>query len=442
MGYPSGGKRLEYIQSTGTQYIDTGFKPNQDTRVVADMQIVTLDSSIDGNSFWGARTTNKSLAYGFSYNISRDKIQQFFVNASVYSTTPSSFYERQTWETNKNVLSGKDVSNTMTFANFQCAYNLYLFAMNQKDSAIFFSRVKMYSCQVYDNGTLIRDCVPWEMADGSVGLWDTVNDTFYGSAGSGSFTAGPEVVVEVETEHSTVINGTVYKLETGTVMIGGTVYEVENGRVMVDGVVYDVPFGAEAEEQEMVVLWLHWYHPHGSRIVVNGVTYTEAEGDQFLAVPKGTVVEVWDYATYFDLITGDWFYQSDGGNPFYITVDHGISLIMDSGMGDDEVIMDQYDGDVGTYPLSCEDTSNQSSSFHYEVRIEGNSYSSEDSIVDLYLKAGTLVRVSNTSGAKRSIRKDGVVVAEPSVDATYEFAMPQGYVLIRSYTDYISIDEY
>ena len=36
---PSGYTELEYIESTGTQYIDTGLKGNLNTKVEIDMQI-------------------------------------------------------------------------------------------------------------------------------------------------------------------------------------------------------------------------------------------------------------------------------------------------------------------------------------------------------------------------------------------------------------------
>ena len=38
MALPSGYTQYEYIESSGTQYIDTGFKPNQNTRTVIDFQ--------------------------------------------------------------------------------------------------------------------------------------------------------------------------------------------------------------------------------------------------------------------------------------------------------------------------------------------------------------------------------------------------------------------
>ena len=38
---PSGYTEVEYVENTTSAYIDTGFKPNQDTRIVYDVQFVT-----------------------------------------------------------------------------------------------------------------------------------------------------------------------------------------------------------------------------------------------------------------------------------------------------------------------------------------------------------------------------------------------------------------
>ena len=65
---------------------------------------------------------------------------------------------------------------------------------------------KIYSCQIYDNGSLVRDYVPCINNDGTIGLWDDVNSVFYGNAGTGSFTAGPEIPVpEAPTALQTVL---------------------------------------------------------------------------------------------------------------------------------------------------------------------------------------------------------------------------------------------
>lgn len=52
----------------------------------------------------------------------------------------------------------------------------------------------MYSCKIYDNETLVRNFVPCKNASGAVGLYDTVGAQFYANAGTGTFTAGPEIL--------------------------------------------------------------------------------------------------------------------------------------------------------------------------------------------------------------------------------------------------------
>lgn len=55
--------------------------------------------------------------------------------------------------------------------------------------------MNLYSCQIYDNGTLIRDYIPCQTTAGEIGLWDDANSVFYGNAGTGAFSAGPVVAV-------------------------------------------------------------------------------------------------------------------------------------------------------------------------------------------------------------------------------------------------------
>ena len=55
--------------------------------------------------------------------------------------------------------------------------------------------IVMQRCRIFENDVLIRDFIPCQTTDGDIGLWDDVNSVFYGNAGTGTFTAGPVVVV-------------------------------------------------------------------------------------------------------------------------------------------------------------------------------------------------------------------------------------------------------
>ena len=89
MSLPSGYKRLEYIQSSGTQYIDTGFKPNQDTRVV--MEIDPSDNGVDDWFFDGRNGgNNKSFGVYCQYALSAKPWYSDYGTSRLKVTGPSS----------------------------------------------------------------------------------------------------------------------------------------------------------------------------------------------------------------------------------------------------------------------------------------------------------------------------------------------------------------
>lgn len=186
---PDGYTELTYIQSSGAQYIDTGFKPNQDTRVVGDMQFLNNTSG------------NPASLFGYRKSVSTQRYEFFQYNSLLYSPYNTSAGSTISMTTNKisidknkgtTLVNGSALS-TITYANFQCSGNLYLFALNNNGSAANVNGNKrIYSCQIYDNGTLTRNFVPCKNPSGVVGMYDMVNNVFYQNSGTGTFTAGDE----------------------------------------------------------------------------------------------------------------------------------------------------------------------------------------------------------------------------------------------------------
>lgn len=186
-GLPDGYTLLEYIQSSGTQYIDTGFKPKYNTRVVMDVQI----SGTSAQMLFGARDENSKTAKNqfLLYRTSATAVRSDYFGTNV-SATISNTTVRTTIDRNANVttLFGTTITNTAVSSG-ECSYPLYLFNANNAGAVLSaYAVMKLYSCQIYDNGTLIRDFAPCTNASGEYGLYDKANGVFYGNAGSGSFT--------------------------------------------------------------------------------------------------------------------------------------------------------------------------------------------------------------------------------------------------------------
>lgn len=188
MSLPSGYKRLEYIQSSGTQYVNSNFKANQDTRVVIDFEYIS------GDVVFGAY--DAAGANGFGLQAASNKWYTYYGKSSAYSSTAVVANIRLVADVNKNVstLNGAAL-RTATANTFSGANPLIISGLYNASAPGFLTALKIYSCQIYDNGTLVRDFIPCQTTDGTIGLWDDVNRVFYGNAGTGTFTAGPVVGV-------------------------------------------------------------------------------------------------------------------------------------------------------------------------------------------------------------------------------------------------------
>ena len=193
-GLPSGYTQLEYIQSSGTQYINSGFTPNQDTRVVAEFESLIATG---GFPVFGSRQSGSTRTYTFGTTGTNNCWLSGYNNGSVNSGKKEDT-ARHIVDKNKAVcyLDGVAIA-TSTYATFTSPGALWIFRFYSGDGDnAAYGKLKLYACKVYDNGILARDFVPCKNASGAVGLYDTVSAQFYANAGTGTFTAGPEVVYE------------------------------------------------------------------------------------------------------------------------------------------------------------------------------------------------------------------------------------------------------
>ena len=189
---------LEYIETTGTQHIDTGLYPDRSFRVVETLS--TTDSATDKMTF-GVRNcgyaflcwlgkypgTKATPAIGKSGNLSTKNTGKTSGETWTLDMGPDGLYA-----------DGATLYTAAQFASYtntaaRSSKTLLLFGLN--DSSKIDTRKyvgKCYSFQAYEGGTLVRDLVPARrIADSVVGMFDRVNEVFYGNSGTGSFIAGP-----------------------------------------------------------------------------------------------------------------------------------------------------------------------------------------------------------------------------------------------------------
>lgn len=185
---PEGYQEVEYIESSGTQYIDTGVKPNQDTGVTIDFQLTNVSS---WQCIFGAANSKQNAD---EYGVWHTGTQFGFYYASTNVTVGADATTRHQFVCSKNSLSVDGTAySSPAYTNFTTNYNLILGAVNYAGNINYSASVKLYSAKIYANGVLVRDFIPCKNVNGVVGLWDNVNNQFYTNSGSGTFTAGRDV---------------------------------------------------------------------------------------------------------------------------------------------------------------------------------------------------------------------------------------------------------
>ena len=185
-GLPDGYTALEYIQSSGTQYIDTGRKLTQDSDITIDFRIVgeiNRDAGIFG-SRQSALKNNLTLFQNknpivFSGDFSEYQKHRFSV-ASSLERTKIQINKAGVWVNDILKKSWSDV------ADFETPTNGLIFDVGNNNWTNNKAVMRLYS---YTDGDA-QQLVPCLDANGVPCLYDLIGKTALYNQGAGSFTWG------------------------------------------------------------------------------------------------------------------------------------------------------------------------------------------------------------------------------------------------------------
>lgn len=184
---PEGYTQIEYIQSSGTQYIDTNEQLFSSTKheIIIDFAPTSFynyntiwGSTHDADTFEGWIYSNGSLAarynnirYGTDNSISLNT--RYLMDLKKENTILSKYV-------NNNPYNSNTVKDRITPASF-------LLFLSGSD----YGKYKLYNCKLYNNRVLVRHFIPCiNNTTTKAGLYDLVEGVFYSNSGSGDFTPG------------------------------------------------------------------------------------------------------------------------------------------------------------------------------------------------------------------------------------------------------------
>ena len=179
---PSGYEELEYIESTGTQYINTGVSGNATIKITAQADIIkgssqallSSTSGASGGSWFGEFTTQQKWGIGTGDGLT-----------TLAPTTKITAEIAFDGSGCSGTINNESVTRSAT--GTQGTWTIMA-----TDSIAYPFNGKVWNCQIKQNGILVRNFIPAiRKSDKAVGMFDTVSGTFFGNSGTGDFLAGP-----------------------------------------------------------------------------------------------------------------------------------------------------------------------------------------------------------------------------------------------------------
>ena len=202
---------LEYIQSTGTQWIDTEYLPLYNSKY--EIQFEFINNVMEGENVFDALfgTRNVFPPIPENENNCNNILLGFYENGcfsyakteqtNLELTTPNTLYTVKIVANKlyvKNNETGDfELKSKLDRYEFEADLPLYLFCENHNGSAYGQCAVKLHYFKIYDKlGTeyvLARHFIPViNKTTNEVCLFDRVSKTFFNNLGTDTFIAGPE----------------------------------------------------------------------------------------------------------------------------------------------------------------------------------------------------------------------------------------------------------
>ena len=193
-GLPEGYTAVDYLQSSGTQWIEMGVAPNQNTKAVLKIKINVLGSA--GATLIGSRTNLNSNDQFFTFLddvgggrfLFRMDGQPEAISWKGLTTNKIYIVTLSGTEMKAELEDGTAVfSKTFSVNDFTSTVTMALFKAKSFDRG-FWGRI--YSCKHYSGDELIQDFVPCLDANGVPCMFDFVSRKPFYNVGTGSFTWG------------------------------------------------------------------------------------------------------------------------------------------------------------------------------------------------------------------------------------------------------------
>lgn len=182
-----------YLESTGTQFINSGLYASPSMRVVVKINYTAVNTNgaifRSGTNFWYGVYVNNNLDFAYTFKDSSGN----FITTSRHVQVNTDYvidFDGPSRALKINSINIQILGTPATLTS-----NIEMPILSRVTGGGSFSpscSAKLYYCKIYVGGTMERDLIPVRV--GTVGyMYDRVSGQLFGNVGTGDFVLGPDV---------------------------------------------------------------------------------------------------------------------------------------------------------------------------------------------------------------------------------------------------------
>lgn len=206
---PRGYTQLDYIESDGEAYIDTGINADSNLNVHMDF---ALTQNVKNGNYFGAIKSVGGGAY-MRHHIAITSDWKYYVGFTSNERQIDTSYNENKHHLEINVnekeIKFDEKTFEISFSEVDLNLNYWLFKRNSNTANLQYgAKMKLYSCKMWDRTSLKRDYIPCINNDGVVGLFDLVSKTFFGSNDSNYFFVAGNIInrtIDIKKNNNSII---------------------------------------------------------------------------------------------------------------------------------------------------------------------------------------------------------------------------------------------
>lgn len=192
---PAGYQEVEYLESTGTQYLNTRYIPNTSSKISVKMSFKSTTPGQLIGIGGGVGGTNSRFAFGFDLASSQRQSKWYcgIGNLNTWNGQNDTDLHVFTIDAINKEFVVDNISYPVAYSDMSTTATFFVLARNRRTATEFVSGF-LYFINIYENGELVESFVPcYRKSDSKPGMYDIISNTFITNDGTDEFIVGADI---------------------------------------------------------------------------------------------------------------------------------------------------------------------------------------------------------------------------------------------------------